>query len=439
MDDLCKLYEKSGGINESEQEEIVSAPRGQAFTILSPQSRSSFRVAVPQSVICMFEDRDYKNAHFSGEGGEAAWKELIGESRAIHEEARNAQKKLLLAQEGVSGQPQRRKVSFLEMDAAEFEREQREEEQKTLAAQKSSVTFTEESPETVLMIGEETPAAAASLQPAAPVRPAYAAAPQEDLTASILMDKLSQFSFEAMREEVRRSVQRELEEKLVGIQQTVPVYAGTEETGSAAALPEEHESAAEGTFSPESLLADIADGMPESTEESEDSDLGSFDFSRLFAGNEGEETENTEESEGSDLGSFDFSGLFAGDEGGKAENTEESEDSGLGAFDLSALLESLGESDEQDEEESSSGTAIGSIFNEEAMRMLAEEKAEADKDTEEADGDAEDDFDLVSMLMEQATSSAEFTAFELMKEYGENKMEINLTDLIKYNQSKKVG
>ncbi len=438
MDDLCKLYEKSGGINESEQEEIVSAPRGQAFTILSPQSRSSFRVAVPQSVIRMFEDRDYQNAHFSGEGGEAAWKELIGESRAIHEEARNAQKKLLLTQEGAfSEQSQRRKVSFLEMDAAEFERELREEEQKTAAAQKSSVTFTEEDSETVLMTGEETPAAAASLQPAASVRPVYAAAPpQEDLTASILMDKLSQFSFEAMREEVRRSVQRELEEKLGGIQQTAPVYAGTD---GAAELSEESESAAEGAFSPEGLLSDIADETPESTEESDDSDLGSFDFYRFFAGNEGGETENTEESEGSGLGAFDFSGLFAGDEGEKAENTEEREDSGLGAFDLSALLESLGESDEQDEEESSSGTAIGSIFNEDAMRMLAEERAEADKDTEEADGDAEDDFDLVSMLMEQATSSAEFTAFELMKEYGENKMEINLTDLIKYNQSKKVG
>ena len=57
MQDLVTLYEKAGGINEIEQEQIIQAPRGQAFTILSPSSRSTFQVATDPSITAMFETR----------------------------------------------------------------------------------------------------------------------------------------------------------------------------------------------------------------------------------------------------------------------------------------------------------------------------------------------------------------------------------------------
>ena len=86
MDDLCRLYEKAGGINEQEQEDILSAKRGQAFAIMSPSSRSSFQVKVPDLFVEMFENMDFQTSYFAGEEGEAAWEEFVEESRATHDE-----------------------------------------------------------------------------------------------------------------------------------------------------------------------------------------------------------------------------------------------------------------------------------------------------------------------------------------------------------------
>ena len=85
MDDLCKLYEKAGGINEQEQEDIIGAKRGQAFTIMSPTSRSSFMIEVPDSMVEMFENRDYVSQYFSGTDGEEYWNDFVVESREIHD------------------------------------------------------------------------------------------------------------------------------------------------------------------------------------------------------------------------------------------------------------------------------------------------------------------------------------------------------------------
>ena len=85
MDDLCKLYEKAGGINEMEQDQIVTAPRGMAFTIMSPTSRSSFMIEVPQTMVDMFEQDDYQSHYFKGEQGSEYWEDYIGNSRDEHE------------------------------------------------------------------------------------------------------------------------------------------------------------------------------------------------------------------------------------------------------------------------------------------------------------------------------------------------------------------
>lgn len=86
MDDLCKLYEKAGGINEREQEDILNAKRGQAFTIMSPTSRSSFTIDVPDSFVEMFEEKDFESYYFSGTDGEENWENFVKDSRDIHNE-----------------------------------------------------------------------------------------------------------------------------------------------------------------------------------------------------------------------------------------------------------------------------------------------------------------------------------------------------------------
>lgn len=55
INDLVELYEKAGRINESEQEAIVSAPRGRAFVITSPYSRTNVDVAISDIVRDTFE------------------------------------------------------------------------------------------------------------------------------------------------------------------------------------------------------------------------------------------------------------------------------------------------------------------------------------------------------------------------------------------------
>ena len=87
MQDLVALYANAGGINESEQEEIVQAPRGQAFTIMSPKSRSSFQINTSPGIVEMFEALEYESRYFSGPDGAANWEDFVGVSRDKHEQA----------------------------------------------------------------------------------------------------------------------------------------------------------------------------------------------------------------------------------------------------------------------------------------------------------------------------------------------------------------
>lgn len=85
MADLCKLYEKAGGINEQEQDDIMNAKRGQAFTIMSPTSRSSFGIEVPDSFVEMFESPNFHSHYFSGEPDDEVWEEFVANSRNKHD------------------------------------------------------------------------------------------------------------------------------------------------------------------------------------------------------------------------------------------------------------------------------------------------------------------------------------------------------------------
>ncbi len=87
MHDLCKLYEKAGGINENEQEQIMQAPRGQAFTVLSASSRSTFQVEVPPAMVDMFQQKEYISHYFIGQQGHHNWESYVADSRAAHDSA----------------------------------------------------------------------------------------------------------------------------------------------------------------------------------------------------------------------------------------------------------------------------------------------------------------------------------------------------------------
>ena len=54
MSDLCKLYEKAGAINESEQEDIINNGRGRAFVITSPQERTAVNIVAAEGIEQLF-------------------------------------------------------------------------------------------------------------------------------------------------------------------------------------------------------------------------------------------------------------------------------------------------------------------------------------------------------------------------------------------------
>ena len=87
MQDLVKLYEKAGGINENEQEQIVQAARGQAFAIMGPSSRSTFQIETAQGITDMFQEREYQSHYFLGEQGAENWEDFVAGSREAHDEA----------------------------------------------------------------------------------------------------------------------------------------------------------------------------------------------------------------------------------------------------------------------------------------------------------------------------------------------------------------
>ena len=119
MQDLVTLYEKAGGINEIEQEQIIQAPRGQAFTILSPSSRSTFQVATDPSITAMFETRNYQSAYFTGEGGPENWEDFVSGSRAAHAQAMEARGRMETDYVSVGAGP-RGGVTFREFSAEEY-------------------------------------------------------------------------------------------------------------------------------------------------------------------------------------------------------------------------------------------------------------------------------------------------------------------------------
>jgi hypothetical protein len=209
IDDLCTLYEKAGGINENEQEQITTAPRGQTFAIMSPSSRTTFQIEVPGSVVQMFRKPDYVSQYFLGEEGDKYWEEFVGSSRLL----RLDNKLNMLDEEAFEEPVQARKaITFVELDEEEIQAE----------AKKNQVVVVEEVAP-VVVVEEAAPVVVKEEIRPEPVQPqvihtVVQAAPANDETAQQLAKILENFSYDAIRSEINHrfeELRRDLEEKTI--------------------------------------------------------------------------------------------------------------------------------------------------------------------------------------------------------------------------------
>ena len=201
IQDLCKLYEKAGGINEVEQERITTAPRGQAFTVMSPTSRSTFKIEVPGDVAAMFQERSYQSRYFTGTEGAQLWESVAGESREKYLE-----KKLerWSEEEAEDIAPQtRHRVTFVETS-------EEEEQQRVLAGVGAGVGEGPFAP------SADAPAAKGTAEvfvpSAAPA--ARQVAPAAGGGDPALTELLTRFSYDALVREIQRSVESTVDARL---------------------------------------------------------------------------------------------------------------------------------------------------------------------------------------------------------------------------------
>lgn len=87
MNDLCLLYEKAGGINDHEQEEIVGAKRGNAFVVTSPTSRTSVEIEALDYVRDLFSKEEVESPLYGSPEGGKQWRDLIDELSVSRKES----------------------------------------------------------------------------------------------------------------------------------------------------------------------------------------------------------------------------------------------------------------------------------------------------------------------------------------------------------------
>lgn len=379
MQDLCTLYQKAGGINETEQEQITSAPRGQAFSVMGPYSRSTFKIEVPEEIVEMFQEDTFVSRYFVGEQGKINWENFVGDSREKREASAAKNKRESRQEEPSEAEPQ---VRFVEIPEEEWLEEQRQQRlaggvsfEEIEEAPLGGVSF-EEIEEAPLggvsfeKIEEAPPGGADSEE--AKERPltgkadfgevrkeAYIpeAEPRSAATQEILSNLLQEFSQDAMEYRVQNAVQKQLElalaqGSLLAAPQPVKEDVSVEtDTGKAFVQPEE--------MGPRDSSAPPI--QPEETGEA----------SGVVAERLGKEME--------------------------AMDSEEA----------AALLE----------------------------EMMSGELGEDFQAVSEENSDSEQDSDIMSLLSEQAEQLQEISVIEMMDLYGEKVVEITLEELADYVNS----
>lgn len=442
MDDLCKLYEKAGGINEVEQEQIITARRGHAFTVTGPTSRSSFGIEVPKDVVGLFSERNYEGPHFKGEEGEDVWERFISKSRAKHDESKFNSK----AEEVEHVEEKIRKsfVSFEMLSEDEYENTREEEEKKKTAKKKKTISFEEideddyipdipEDPEEFakLLAKKKGEQAEESQTPAAvPVSvPAPAAAQSENSkTEEILTKLLEAFSHEAMMSEVRHIVESEMAKRVgnvtgmvspaveispaVAIGPSLTVNTGgsvsknvtnTSEVSEPVEEEKETDSETEDILGIISASDDYDDYEDDDEYDSDDYDDSGFDS-------------DDSESESYDTGKYGESRYLGGDETDKYDSGL---DDGEDDYDLLGVDDGSELSSSYDEDEESERTS-GSEYSDES------------DDSDDSVSYGAGAIDIMSILTSEAQKLSSTSNIEQMELYDEDVIDITFEDLALY-------
>ncbi len=404
MDDLCKLYEKAGGINEVEQDQIVTAPRGRAFTVMSPTSRSSFMIEVPQSMVDMFEQQNYQSHYFNDEEGAEYWENFISESRAEHEA--NVSDRLSEDEYEDADDDEESSFSFSEIDAEEADRLYGNDEVPQ-NREESNVHF------------EETNAPNRELPPVSQIPvPVYAQPVQPQLDIASLITTI--------REEVRREVEiQQLQATVQELQAQVAANSGRtdavspERTAAPVRPSVSEESAQPMRYADEETETEFFTDDEDEFAENEES----FDADEEFA--EDEESFDADEEFAEDEEAFDADEEFAEDEESFDADEEfaENEESFDADEEFAEDEESFDADEEFAEDEESFDNDVFSFDDEES---------DAD-DSRSYDDDDDDDFtptfDIMALLDEQLDSYAEMSLTERMEEIDVMTMEVSLEEL----------
>lgn len=415
MDDLCKLYEKAGGINEMEQEQIVTAPRGQAFVVMGPQSRSSFAIEVPENVVGMFSGKDFVSHYFSGEDGQLVWEDFLENSREIYLqnfESHMAYRRQLDAMHEVE------EKSYINFE--EFEEElpsvvMLDSYENATSALDDSISFEEDELDSFeLLFTEETepiseePVATETLGISEPA----------SVQAEAMAQFMQRFSYDAMAAELRNMMELEVQKTRKESMEIIEAARKEADEIRAKAFAE-IESIKSIAFTGAATVVSAVSSMEESTsiEEDEsidsvDSELSSdFDFSSFFVlGDDTDEDEQEEESK-------------------PAENvSEDATDEELSTDSSDDFVFKYGDEDENDTNDSFSDFSFFKFGEDENDEQDASSDELSQPDLEEK----QESFDIMAQLLEEAKGLEDISAIEKMEAQGEEVIDITMEDLTKY-------
>ena len=373
MQDLCKLYEKAGGINEIEQDKISSAPRGKAFAVLSPQSRSAVEVEVPEGTERIFQQHRCPSQYYSGEDGAAAWDKFVGDSREKYRQS--AEEKRILEQEQRRRPDTGTPVTFSEVSEAE------------LAAEVSRL----------LARRAGTRPAAERAAPDVPVMTADTTPRTQEATADEMKNE------DAMKvTEIKRTKQVP-NGKAKHVVKPVRVVKSVSPAAKAARAANVPESKVGTT---EEMLAQL---------------LGKFSYDTLAA-----EIRRSVKEEVAAAGVAAAAPVqTAWEEAPAVKAAAPSSD------DFSAAL--FAESVEDGSESDAESVAFASIFNEDALEEAARLDAEEGGGSED---DGDDEFDIMALLDNEVKKMEDNSPIDMMDVFGEKVIKVSLAELTEYNAKK---
>ncbi len=442
MQDLCTLYEKAGGINEMEQEQIMMAPRGQAFTMLGPSSRSMFRVDVPEPVIRMFSEDNYQSKYFLGEEGTRNWETFIGDSRERWEENRPVRMDHTSDSVRVT-----KKVTFTELTPEEAIEQNIG---KNVEQMMNNVSFselpqdtdnavvdnTEHTGVTFSEIEEKTsPVTFTEEKEAVPEEPvADTSSGREEPTEleKLLAQTLGQFSHDAIADQIKKAVREEVQRELANI--SVPETAASGE----------HFNQLEDdlfNFEKEDDWSDSREEFeePHNVEDKDPDWLEDFEEDEYFDKTEPEKDEDFNKAKSEEDSIFDED--FDEDESDEDVDFNENESEEDSDFDE----DELEEDDDFDEDEPEEDDDFDEDEPEEDNDFDEDEPEEDDnfdEDEPEEDGDFDENenfdedeesvMDIFSVLMKQAGSMESTNPIEMMEVYNEKVIDISLEELASY-------